>query len=217
MKKHLRNSRGSILMETVLVIPLYLVLLSGVFWVGDLALLRLKSSFFDRFAAWSGGNRHEQSSTSAIKSALEGNFLQASRVGTQRVEKVRTEAKHSGRLWATIAAGTVEVSVEPPVWTQNWRKTGEMMMEQEEQELKRTSFRSRETEAQWLHRTLMRTPDTYRETATPQKLGEQMAWQTQVYGAPWPDAWTKVSNRTVAGGSPCMKYERETMYVQWSE
>ena len=63
----------------------------------------------------------------------------------------------------------------------------------------------------------MRTPDTYRETATPQKLGEQMAWQTQVYGAPWPDAWTKVSNRAVAGGSPCMKYERETMYVQWSE
>jgi hypothetical protein len=44
-----------------------------------------------------------------------------------------------------------------------------------------------------------------------------MAWQTQVYGAPWPGEWTKVTSSPAAGGSPCMKYERETMYVQWSE
>ena len=66
MNKVFDKDRGSILMETVLVIPLYLVVLSGIFWVGDLALLRSKSTFFDRFAAWSSGNRFARSSRVGI-------------------------------------------------------------------------------------------------------------------------------------------------------
>lgn len=217
MKKSVHSARGSILMETVLVIPLYLVLLSGIFWVGDVALLRSKSTFFDRFAAWSGGNRHDSGSSSSIKSALESGFLQKERVGDQHVDSVRTASGVSGKDWSFLAGGTVEVSIEPPVWTQGWRKSGMIMMESDAGDLKRTKFRSRELDAEWMHRTLMRTKDTYRDTVKPQALAEQKTWLTRVYDGSWPDQWTKEKNRSVSGASNCMKYERFSAYVRWSE
>ena len=180
---HMRhNDRGSILMETVLVIPLYLVVLSGIFWVGDLALLRSKSTFFDRVAAWSSGNRFANASPSTIKSALEQNFLQAAKVGDQHVEKVNT-AKGSSSAWSAIAGASTTVSIEPPVWTQGWRRVGVAMMETEAAKLEKTSFRSREEKADFLHRTLMRTNDTYRNGATPRALAEKMEWMTRVHMA----------------------------------
>ncbi len=214
---HMRhNDRGSILMETVLVIPLYLVVLSGIFWVGDLALLRSKSTFFDRVAAWSSGNRFANASQSTIKSGLEQNFLQAAKVGDQHVEKVNT-AKGSSSAWSAIAGASTTVSIEPPVWTQGWRRVGVAMMETEVAELKKTSFRSREVEADYLHRTLMRTKDTYRDKAKPRALAEQMEWMSRVHMAQWPTEWTKEISSPSSGGKPCLSYDRYTMYVTWSE
>ena len=214
---HMRhNDRGSILMETVLVIPLYLVILSGIFWVGDLALLRSKSTFFDRVAAWSSGNRFANGSQSSIKSGLEQNFLQASKVGDQHVDKVNT-AKGSSSAWSAIAGASTTVSIEPPVWTQGWRRVGVAMMETEAAELKKTSFRSREVEADYMHRTLMRTKDSYRDKAKPRALAEQMEWMSRVHMAPWPTEWTKEISSPVSGGKPCLNYDRYMMYVTWSE
>ena len=216
MKGIFYDGRGSILMETVLVIPLYLVILSGIFWVGDLALLRSKSTFFDRFAAWSSGNRFSQASQSGIKSDLEQNFLLASHVGDQQVDKVRT-AKNSASSWAAVAGGATTVSVKPPVWTQGWRRAGAAMMEANVSELQRTSFRSREIDAEYLHSTLMRTGDTFRDKATPRSLGEQMTWMSRVYMGPWPTTWTREVSSPVTGGKPCLNYDRHAMYVLWSE
>jgi len=210
------NSRGSILMETVLVIPLYLVILSGIFWVGDLALLRSKSTFFDRVAAWSAGNRFAQGSQSGIKSSLEQDFLQQSQVGDQQVEKVRT-TKGSSPAWSGIAGAATTVALEPPVWTQGWRRVGVAMMEKEVDELKKTSFRSREIDDDYLHRTIMRTTDSYRDKVKSRALGEQMAWLNRVYMGSWPTEWTKEVSQSVSGGNPCLKYDRHMMYVLWSE
>lgn len=217
MKKTVLSDRGSILMETVLVIPLYLLVLSGIFWVGDLALLRSKSTFFDRFAAWCSGNRHDGNSSSGIKGELKDNFLETSKVGDQEVDNVQLRSKSSGKAWSFIAGATVTVSAEPPVWTQGWRKVGAMMLEEEVQELKKTSFRSREIDSGWMHQTLMRTDDKYRDSVKPKDLAEKMEWHTKVYGSPWPEEWTGSSNPSVSGGSPCMEYDRHSMYVTWSE
>jgi len=51
------GNRGSVLMETVLVIPLYLLLLGGLFIVGDIMLARFHLSAVERTYAWRGGNR----------------------------------------------------------------------------------------------------------------------------------------------------------------
>ena len=204
-------------METVLVIPLYLVILSGIFWVGDLALLRSKSTFFDRFSAWSSGNRHDESSSSDLQNVLKQNFLNASKVGDQQVDEIRLKSKSSGQAWSSIAGASARVSIEPPVWTQGWRKVGLIMMEKEAAELKKTSFQSREIDSGWMHQVIMRTSDQYRDKVKPKDLAEKMEWLTRVYDSPWPDSWTKENNPSVSGGSPCMKYERHNKYVDWSE
>lgn len=46
---------GSVLMETLLVLPLLLMLLGGLFILGDILLARLVSHDMDRTAAWVGG------------------------------------------------------------------------------------------------------------------------------------------------------------------
>ena len=204
-------------METVLVIPLYLVILSGIFWVGDLSLLRSKSTFFDRFSAWSSGNRHEESSSSDLQNVLKQKFLNTSKVGNQQVDDIRLKSKSSGQAWSSIAGASATVSIEPPVWTLGWRKVGLIMMEKDAAELKKTSFKSREINSGWMHQVIMRTSDKYRDKVKPKDLAEKMEWLTRVYDSPWPNSWTKESNSSVSGGSPCMKYERHNKYVDWSE
>ncbi len=209
------NNRGSILMETVLVIPLYLVVLSGIFWVGDLALLRSKSTFFDRFAAWSSGNRFANASPSTIKSALRQNFLKALNVGDQKVENVST-AERPASVWSSLVEAGTTVSAEPPVWTRNWRRVGAAMMGKDVPDLQKASFRSREIKADFLHSTLMRAKDDYRDKVEPRDLGEKMEWLTRVYDSEWPK-WTGEDTRTVSGASPCPNYDRFTMYENWSD
>lgn len=216
MKALWNNRQGSVLMETVLVIPLYLVLLSGVFWLGDLSLLRAKVTFFDRLAAWSSGNRHDGNS-GGLSEQLKQDFLNPAQVGKQEVESVRADSSSSGDAWSRIAGATVEAALEPPVWTQSWRNGGLVMLGEGQDELQRTTLRSREVEEEWMHRVLMRTDQTYREEVTPQTLAEKVEWRSRVYDSPWPSEWTGEQNSSLSGGSPCLEYERHQSYVQWSE
>lgn len=49
---------GSVLMETVLVLPLLMVLLGGVMWLGQIQLNRVRLVEADRYVAWQRANRH---------------------------------------------------------------------------------------------------------------------------------------------------------------
>lgn len=213
-KKH---DGGSILMETVLVIPLYLAFLSGIFWVGDLALLRSKSTFFDRFAAWGSGNRHQVLSGNASKNLLSSFFLNPGKVGQQKIQGIATAQAPSGDTWSSIFGGTTVVSVVPPPWTDGWRRSASAMLKSNGKPLPETFFRSRETNAPFMHRNIMRAKNDFREKSTPQSLAERLEWLTRVYAASWPEEWTKAESPGVKDASACMKYERHKAFVQWSE
>lgn len=215
--RKVRQETGSILMETVLVIPLYLALLSGIFWIGDLALLRSKSTFFDRFAAWGSGNRHQELSSGDSQKFLTDCFLSSSKVGQQRVDSVSTAKSPSAEVWSSIVGASSTVSIEPPVWTDAWRRSALALMEGKDSPLPRTSFRSRETDRALLHRNIMRSPNDFREKSTPQSLAEKQEWLSRVYYSKWPDEWTEQKISSVSGASPCMKYERFGAFVKWSE
>ena len=209
---------GSILLETALVIPLYLALLSGIFWIGDLALLRSKSTFFDRFAAWSSGTRHFPLNAGNSKNILEGMFLKPENVGAQRIENIRNSQKPGADNWSAIRGSAATVSIEPPAWTVGWRKAALTMMETRNSELRKTSFHSREMDAsKEMHRNLMRAENQYREKVTPQTLAEKMEWVSKIYYSPWPTEWTEEKSSSIQDFSPCMKYERHKAFVQWSE
>ena len=215
--KREKTDRGSILMETVLVIPLYLALLSGIFWVGDLALLRAKSTFFDRFSAWSSGNRHQRMEGEQSRNFLNGQFLKQSKIGDQTMDSVTAGGNASGNAWLSIFGASGVVSIRPPVWTDAWHRSALLMMEEEDNALQKESFRSREIDAKFPHRVIMREKDSFRENATPRSLAESKSWLHRVYDAPWPSEWTEVKNSTVSGASECRQYERHQAFVQWSE
>lgn len=57
--KQMRHGEcGAIMMETLLVLPVYLILLGGLFWVGDVAATKSKLLIFDQGNVWAAGTRH---------------------------------------------------------------------------------------------------------------------------------------------------------------
>ena len=47
------------MMETLLTLPIYLILLVGLFWLGEVCLIRLTVIEGENFTLWAKGNRHE--------------------------------------------------------------------------------------------------------------------------------------------------------------
>ena len=54
-------------METVLVLPLYIAFLSGIFLLGDLTLGRSHLIAADRFGVWLSGTRHAEMKSDEVK------------------------------------------------------------------------------------------------------------------------------------------------------
>ena len=52
-----RTKHGSVLMEFIVVAPIYLMLLGGLFALGDLMLNRVRMHIGDRYVTWVGGSR----------------------------------------------------------------------------------------------------------------------------------------------------------------
>jgi len=59
------DRNGSVLMETVLAMPLLMVLLGGVMWLGQLQINRARLAVADRYIAWNVANRHRGDTPSA--------------------------------------------------------------------------------------------------------------------------------------------------------
>ncbi len=210
-----KNNHGSILMETVLVIPLYLAFLSGVFWLGDLALLRSKSTFFDRLAAWGSGNRRQPFDSQSATGFIQDNFLKFQEVGRQKVSSLRLDRLPGNDEWSALYSSTAEVSIHPPPWTDGWRRAALTMMESSGG-LSPATFRSREINAEFMHRNLMRARNDFREKSTPESLSKNLDWLNKVYASKWPE-WPQLPPSSVSGASPCVRYDRHSAYVQWSE
>ncbi len=89
-KLHGHGERGSVLMETVIAIPLFLVLIGGMFWLGELMLAKHKLVASDRFAAWNAGNRHGNG-TGGIDAKLKENMFATDQVGDQEIAGIDYE------------------------------------------------------------------------------------------------------------------------------
>ena len=58
MKKLLKITDGVIMMETLLSLPIYIVMLAGLFWLGESAMARVSLIDGERYILWTSGNRH---------------------------------------------------------------------------------------------------------------------------------------------------------------
>ena len=55
----MKQDYGAVMMETILSLPVYIIMLAGIFWLGELAMARLALVSGENFALWQISNRHD--------------------------------------------------------------------------------------------------------------------------------------------------------------
>ncbi len=113
---------GAVLLELVLSVSLFLALVGGTFWIGELHLARNKLMVADRYAVWNGANRHFLAK-GAIQGTLQAELFPADRVGRQRIETLTWE-RGSAKDWHTPFGATVWLRADMPFWTRGWLSSG---------------------------------------------------------------------------------------------
>ena len=112
-----RNHRyefGSVLLETVIVIPLFMLLIGGIMWVGQLIYDKQKLVIADRYVAWNLGNRY--GSGNAADNVQQKFFPDATH---DQVVVLSPVLGTVNRWWWEGYAG-VNLNVTIPPWTLGW-------------------------------------------------------------------------------------------------
>ena len=185
----LGGERGSVLMETILVIPLYIAFFSGIFLLGDLELGRNRLTAGDRFAVWLVGNRHEQKDDSAAKSAANSAFFPQSEFADGTALESFSSQKNDVGFYAVVRGGSA-LKIVMPVWAVQTRKGVIRMLADvgtapDEERWDNISLRPREIDSPWSHSVLMRTKYDIRDR----------------------------DGRTLAQGAPIWHSEFQTAYI----
>jgi len=95
------DRHGSVLMETVLAMPLLLVLLGGVMWLGQLQINRARLAVADRYIAWNVANRHRGIAHGVARAELQVEPIFYAGLGEQLSSPVRPNIV-SGGFWRTV-------------------------------------------------------------------------------------------------------------------
>jgi len=154
-----RGERGAVLMETVIAIPLYLIMLGGIFWIGDLTLTRQQLVVADRYVAWNRGLRYADKG--AVDTDGVHQLLFSDRFGIPSPDHVPTASQaaiDADRDWSHVASGQVAMRVTMPDWVQSMVNLGQVTYNLSERVPGFTELRGRERDGQ-RHVVLMRTED----------------------------------------------------------
>ena len=215
-RKDLRTERGSILMETILTIPLFIAFFSGIFVLGEMELGRSRLTAADRCALWYRACRladaDDESAKSEVSQAL---FEEGSFADKTKLAKFRSRENAAG--WYGLFQGTAELKMELPVWAAGTRKSviellgGEGLDKNEWDDL---SFKARETGSDPTHSVLMRRDYREREK-TPQVLAG--TWMKE-YRTPYLTREGGLSDIPDSPGNACPanSYTRLSQFERWS-
>jgi hypothetical protein len=104
-------------METVIAIPLFMIMLGGIFWIGDLTVTRQRLVAADRYVAWNSGLRYDDRGGVAA-SDIHRLFLSdksgvLSQDHTPTVRSAQIQAVYD---WSQAANGQVSARVRMPDW-----------------------------------------------------------------------------------------------------
>ena len=222
------NSReGAILMELVISVALFVVMIGGTMWLGDIILAKCKLVSSDRYAAWNAGNRH-MLAKGRIVADIQDNLFPFDRVGDQRVEDIEYE-RGDPALWSTYFGARVDFFMVMPIWTEGWLAAG-VTWEDAPGLARFAAFTGRDPDAAdgpSHHAVRMRTrfSEIAYRTWTPQELADwSMPWDWAVYDEEWPEVddltGTSEGELTFAPSPPSpppgIDHERHEPYVEWS-
>ena len=215
-RKDLHAERGSILMETLLTIPLFIAFFSGIFVLGEMELGRSRLTAADRCALWyracRWANADDDSAENEISGALfeEGTFADKTKLAGFR-------SRQNSARWYGLFRGTAELRMELPVWAAGTRKSviellgGEGLDKNAWDDL---SFKARETGNEPTHSVLMRRDYREREEK-PQTLSG--SWMNE-YRTPYLTRAGGLSDIPDSPGYsyPASPYTRLSQFENWS-
>jgi hypothetical protein len=214
------DDRGSLLMETLLVIPLYLVLIGGIFWLGELMLAKQKLVVADRYAAWNLGNRHRDGvGPQTIQNELQQSLFPANRVGQQPIESVVTKQAGEGTDWSGPVGATVKLKMTMPSWTKGWLYLAQVLWGGTPP-AETVYLLGRDIDDELHHVLLRRTKYGVDGVRTWKKdLAEENSqpWNYKVYNVRWPSVKDFSSGDGDGGRPSFIEYHRFDQYDQWSE
>ncbi len=223
MNSGFNSTEGSILMETILVLPLFIAVFSGVFLVGDLAISRARLHASDRAAAWNAGNRHQ--SIGDLKRELTKWFFPAEDFGPKtKISEARQDTE-THNTWSHFARGTAILVFTTPDWTAGWRKGALRIMADigsspDQNQWDAVSMPNPALTNSWRHTALMRKAYDGRENSrTPEFYAAQgnPNWYKE-YQLPFFNAsGTAEAPERLSGVSVTPEYIRNANYVTWSE
>ena len=105
-------------METVIAIPIFLLLIGATIWLGDLSLDRQRLLMSDRYAAWNKGNRHGAVNPTPFDIASKL-FNKDDWVD---IKDVKIKAKDKG--WYKEVEATTKAKISMPDWTRGMIPAG---------------------------------------------------------------------------------------------
>lgn len=112
-----RGRRGTVLMETVLAIPIFMVMLGGIFWIGDLTVTRQQLLAADRYVAWNKGLRYDD--RGAVDADTVHRLFFSDKYGVKsetHPPTVRSAEVSATYDWSQEARGQVSARVRMPDW-----------------------------------------------------------------------------------------------------
>lgn len=164
------NCEGSVLMETILVIPFFIAFFSGICMLGELGYSRIRLISADRCAVWTAGTRHEQRGDNEIRRDISNAFFPSGDFseGT-KIESFRSSANASN--WYAVVSGGTKLKSVLPLWAVGTRKgviqilAGEEGGKPDKNLWDDISFKAREVSRDDTHSVLMRRKYEVRENS----------------------------------------------------
>ena len=228
------NCHGVIMMETLLVLPVYIVVLSGLFWLGEVSLTRLALTHGERLLLWQTGNRNGGSEVPASEVFR---FLQSSSaqnklgvVGSYSgFEGTSAQDKTAAAGWGRILSMYATVDLTRSAWSfgssdfivgsffSGIRKNAvsqnlQVLARSKEENGKDTSLPSM---------VLFRRGDGKRKSDLDSSSPKKSSWSentrwNQIYLGSWGD-FIKEPQSQGNPSSAVISYSRDNSYVDWSE
>ena len=125
-----RGEQGSILMETVIAIPLYMIMLGGILWIGDLIVTRQQLVIADRYVAWNKGLRYDDRGQTDAGTVHRLFFSEANGSPSQYHRPTSSDGKIDQAYdWSHKASGQVRLDMRMPEWTRYLFNAGQVMYE----------------------------------------------------------------------------------------
>ena len=125
MKRFFQNVAGTIMMETVFTLPIYIVMLACLFWLGEICLGKLTLTHGERLRLWESGTRHISAANFINFSGSDGIFHSFPNSTTARdamvtgisLSEQTFSSTETANNWGQISTGHMQVSVRRSMWS----------------------------------------------------------------------------------------------------